>query len=345
MNTVIIVNAYITNAQSEEMFYNHLLQLKKFNLPIMVSANVLSSRIQNVVDHFFISGENLLFKKDYKNYNFASHYIHFQNFYIESRQLYKSPHGLSVLSFRYKNASIANMLGYEYSIVVEWDCFFDDDDIENLKKYHNELIKDKNKNALIFTVTHDLRPMVCVHIPMFFKNKFFLENFPKILCEEDYELFFKKSGSNKFLIDEEILNICLIKNNKNSIIEYNVEEFKYASVNTILNKNTHSTNWPLPSTSTTRKLFCKSDVPNKFWIVSFNKNYINPTNPNFETIDYKITTQSDSFNITHIVNNDQWQMTNPIEITSREFPIKISTDGCEIIYNSVDEIPNKINFY
>lgn len=345
MNTVIIVNVHIIDEYSENIVYTNLLQLKKFNLPIMVSANRLSNRIQKLVDHYFISNENLLFKKDYKKYNLVSHYILEPHFSIESRHPYKSPHALSVLSFLYKTVSISKMLNYKYCIIFEWDNIFDDVDIENLKKYYYELINREDKNALVFVYNHELYgPLVQGHSLITFKNEFFLKNFPRVLCEEDYELFLKKLNIDRFLTVEEVLYNCLVEPNKDSVIIYNPDDLKLLGRNTFTNRLVNPMNWPKPSTRTTKKLFCKSDSRNIFYIYSYNNSYINTQCPNFETINYKIKTQSKSHNITHTVNTFCWQLTCPIEILSEEFPIKISVDDCEVIYNSSDDVPNIINF-
>lgn len=346
MKTVIVIHTYISNEHMEDMVYKNVQQIKKFNLPILITSNFLSTRIQKLVDHCYIYKENLLFKNDYKNYHWVDHYYYTHNFQINSHHPDKQPHGLVVMHALYKGISLANILGYDYVIRIEWDNLYDDDDIVNLKNFYHELLDNKSKDALLFTHDHSFYGR-CVHIfaVLIFKTKYFLKNYPYFENENDYVKFLSENKFEKFLPFEKLLHMCFLEKNKENIIEYDhVEKIKYLGKNTMLNGQCTQLNWPEPCTKTTKKIFCKSNEENNFYIFSENVSYFNEENPNWQTVNYKINTQFKEISISHTVNTGCWQLSTPIIINENEFPIKFIVDDKEIVYNTINDIYNTITF-
>lgn len=347
MKTVLITNVFITDEATETMVYENVLQLKKFGYPILITANFLSERIQKIIDHCFIFKENLLFKNDYKNYHWVNHYYYLNNFYINSYHSDKQKHGLGVMNAWYKAATLANILGYDYFVLQEWDIFWGDEDICNLKKFHETLKNNPEKDALLFTHYHsDFYKNIChTHATLIFKTKTFIQKFPYFSNENDYVCYIEKNKYDKFIPCEKLLYLCFVENNQENVIECDhTIDFKIIDKKTILNLKCNELNWPEPCTKTTKKLFCKSNSENIFYIFSENTSYQNKDNPNWQTIHYKIKTKARETNITHTINTGCWQLSNPIVLNLDEFPIEITADDHQTIYNSINDVNNTLIF-
>jgi len=344
MKTVLITNVFITDENTEKMVYENIVQLKKFGYPILVTANFLSERIQKIIDHCFIFKENLLFKNDYKHYHWVTHYAYYAGFQIQSTHPDKQIHGLAVMHALYKAASLADLLGYEYIVVQEWDNFFGDEDINKLKKLHQKLFENKEKSALVFSHDHEFYEKTChIFATLIFKTKYFVNKFPYFSSEDDYVKFANVNKLYKFVPYEKLLHICFIENNKNEIFDLNHnEDFKLTDKNTFLNRNCNSLNWPKPCTKTTKKMFCKSNQENVYYCFSENISYENKNNPNWQIINYDIITQKNKINISHNINTGCWSLSSPIQLTPTDFPIKVIVDNQEFDYRDANEIYNTL---
>ena len=109
--------------------------------------------------------------------------------------------------------------------------------------------------------------------------------------------------------------------------------------------HTSVSNYPKPFfTETSVKGLFKTNKENVYLLFSENKSYINVENPNWQTINYKINTQKKNLDFVHYVNSNAYQY-NFVEIFDDEFPIKITADSVEVIYNNRDEIPNTLKYF
>lgn len=336
----IFVDAFIRDPRSEEIFLRNLLQIKKLNLPILLLSNTtISKKIQDEVNYFVYDSVDLKFQKTYENYEMLAHFIQFENFRIEFNKLYTQPYGLSVMSNHYKCISILNSLGYDAVIKLEWDIFYDNRDLDSIKNfivdfkngiYNKGYFQCGNPPAWITRGT-------CVEGFIWaVDTKFFLENFPKLLCEDDYDSYLTNVVKDRsFLTDARFLYKTLVEKFKN-----------YGTVKTDPSlceiKHSYATelspvNYPHPCSKTTIRYLFKTLNENKYVLFTKNLSYINEQNPNWATVNYRIKTKTQSINIVHNVNSDCYQY-NDINISPNEFPIELSVENETVTYNTRDEI-------
>lgn len=336
----IFIDAFIRDQKSENILVKNLSQLKKLNVPILLLSNTtINKNIQEHVDHFVYDKIDLKFKKTYENYEMLSHYIAFGEFKIQFNNLYTQPYGLSVISNHYKCISILDSLGYDVAIKLEWDIFYDDRDLENIKK---TIIEFKNGlyNKGYFQCGNPppwITRGTCVEGFLWMvSTKFFLSTSPKLLCEDDYDNYLTHTLKDRsFLTDARFLYKTLVEKFKDDkIVETDptICEIKYSTPTEI-----SPANYPYPCSKTTIKYLFKTSNENEYVLLSYNLSYINTENPNWETIEYNIETKTQNINITHHVNTDHFHY-HSIKILPEEFPIKFTASNDTITYANRDEI-------
>ena len=333
-NPVIFIDVFITTQSSENMFLENLKQFKKLNLPIFIITNSkrLSSEVVDV-DYVFYDKEDLKFKNIYDNYMVTPHFYGNSQFIISSNRKYKQLYGLSVLSNLYKGFSILKSLNYECVLKLEWDYFFNDYSIDGIKEFVNDFIKSNYKAKIIQVIDG------CIMSPIsnIFGVEFFLNNFPKILNERDYEQFIiKEFGNRDFKVVENIVHHCLVSPFTNSDIIHSVQSIKVSDV--IGNQRINLTNISSFSTSQSIKVFAKltGDV-NKYFIFFENINYINKENPNWMSIECDIKTKTNHHHHTCRINTECWHF-DQLVIPDDEFPIVVTVDGILEVYNTPLEV-------
>lgn len=345
-NPAIFIDAFIRDQKAEDIFLKNLPQLKKLGIPILLLSNTtISNKIQSEVNYFLYDNNDLKFKKIYENYETLSHYTSFGGIKVEFIKPYTQPYGLSVIVNHYKCVSVLDSLGHDVAIKFEWDIFYDDRDLENIK---SAILNFKNGlyNKGYFQCGNP-PPWIargsCVE--GFFwmtSTKFFLENFPKLLCEDDYDNYLTNVLKDRsFLTDARFLYKTLVdkfKNDKTVETDPTLCEIKYSTATEI-----SPSNYPPPCSNTTIKYLFKTMDENEYVLFSYNKSYINNSNPNWETIEYKIETKKQNINITHNVNTEHFHFHN-IKILPEEFPIKFTVSNDTITYANRDEIVGSFSY-
>lgn len=342
----IFIDAFIRDQRSEDIFLKNLPQLKKLGLPILLLSNsAVSKKIQNEVDYFIHDSADLKYKKVYENYENLLHYVVFGNIKIQFVKPYTQLYGLSVIVNHYKCISILDSLGYDVAVKFEWDVFYDDRDLENIKNAISNF-----KNGLYnkgYFQCGNPPPWItrgsCVE--GFFwmvSTKFFLDASPKLLCEDDYDNYLTYTLKDRtFLTDARFLYKTLVEKFKDDkIVETDPSlcEIKYSTPTEI-----SPANYPYPCSKTTIRYLFKTSNENEYVLFSHNLSYINKENPNWETIEYKIETKTQNINITHCVNTDHFHY-HTIKILPEEFPIKFTVSNDTITYANRDEIVGSFSY-
>lgn len=338
----IFLDAFLRSEKEQSILLENIIQLKKLNLPILLVSNSknINQKIIKEVDYFFYDSNDLKFDKNYENYEILTHFKDFQYFRLSFSRPYIQRYGLSVMSNFYKSCSILSSLGFDAMIRFEWDIFFHEDDLVNIGKTIFEFKNKRLGKAYIpcqpATNPYGRGPFV-EGLMWIVETKFFLENYPKITCEDDYDNFLiEKLKDRTFLTDSRFLYKTLIENNlKEKIVETDPDICKITKSRMSI---TSPSNYPKPCTNTTIKyLFKKFNEENKYILFSYNFAYVNPSDPNWEIINYKIKTQKSIFEFTHKVNTENY-VYQELNFDADDFPIKIFTDDDYVIFNSKEEI-------
>jgi len=337
----IFIDAFIRNKTDEDFLLKNILQIKKLNLPILLISNsVISKKIQESVDYFFYDSVDLKFVKKYEDYEDLIYFSTFDHFKIEFLRPYTQPYGLSVMSNHYKSVSILNSIKFEVAVKLEWDVFYDDRDIENIKKtitdfkvgsYNQGYFQCGNPPSWIVKGTC-VEPLIWI-----VSTKFFLENFPKLLCEDDYDNYLINTLNDRsFLTDSRFLYKTLVeKFTNNGIVKTdpNICPILYSKTEKV-----SPVNYPKPCTTSSLRYLFKNSVSNDEYVLfSNNISTLNPENPNWETINYRIETKYRVIELTHTVNTGMYRYHN-LTIYENEFPINLCVNGECIKYTSRNQI-------
>ncbi len=336
----IFIDAFIRDQKSEKILLKNLIQIKKLNIPILLFSNtIISERIQNEVNYIIHDNVDLKFTKNYENYENLTHYHTFDHFKIEFTAPYKQTYGLSVIVNHYKCISILNSLGYDIAIKMEWDIHYDDRDLENIKTLISDF-KNGSYNKGYFqcgTPPSWITRGTCVEGFIWaVDTQFFLENFPKLLCEDDYDNYLTNVVKDRsFLTDARFLYKTLVEKFKNDGIvktDPTLCEMKYSYATEV-----SPINYPPPCSKTTVRYLFKTQNENEYILFTYNRSYVNEQNPNWETVNYTIKTKKQTVNITHNVNTNCFQY-GKVTIKPEEFPINLFIDSETVVYNNRNEI-------
>jgi hypothetical protein len=343
-NPVIYIDVFLKDQACIDIFKKNLVQFKKLSLPIFIVTNKeFPENIQNDVNHVFYDFNNIFFTKKYDSYETLVHWSSDTNGKISLQDKYCQLYGLSVLSNLYKGAHIIKTIGYDSFIKLEWDYYIGDSDIDLIKKFiddfKNENYKGKflsHPNHLLDKTHHVFSAMVSA-----VDVDYFILKFPKILNEDDYERYIIQKFKNRdFKTVDRLLYYVLVYENMTDVIVDDSNKFESQLKNSIGNIHISDVNWSnvFAKTETSKHVFANfENEPGNYIFYSHNISYVNPENPNFESIRYDVTTKKRNFSINHTVNTGCWSY-NTCTFDDDEFPIKIKCNQKEISYESKNDI-------
>jgi hypothetical protein len=348
LKSVIYIDVFLRNQHCIDIFKRNLKQFKKFKIPIfLISNEIIPEEIQQLVDHAVYVDNNMYFTNEYSEYELLTHFDMQPEFKIEKVSSYKQKYGLSVLSNLYKGAHMIKILGYDSFIKMEWDQYIGDKDLELFKNFIDEFKIGNYKGKFLINPnhTHDYLHKHFSAIVWSVNIDYFIINFPKILNENDYaEYIIKKFNNRTFRTVERVLYFSLVDSHTNDVKLENLDVFFSQLIDSNINLHITPVNYEEDcfNTDTTYKIFGKfANIPEKLIIFSFNISYLNPDNPNYEYIEYIITTSKTQFTINHRLNTGCWSY-NLFSLDHDDYPIKIKCGDKELTYKSIEDVT--INF-
>ena len=334
---IIIVDVFLDNDTKKEIFVSNLEKFKQFDIPILLICNKpLPIDIQNKVDYIIYDKQNLLFQDEYKYDMNIYHTVSFKDFVFKSDYWYKQEHGLSVLCNLNKSVEFAKKLGFDKFIHFEWDYFIDDEDLKLIKNLVRDFLN-KNGRAYFINTTETTFYFWMVDI------NFWLDKFPKILCENDYKNYLHRLGFNKnFKKAEDIVYIAfkdfLLKDESIDAEAFKKEFMSKSKLNLFISDY----NFGKPNTNAVFRGLCKVErnqkLVDELIIFTFNS-YENKDVENLYTVKFNNQIQK----IFHKTSKNQWFSHRIDEFDSSKFPIELQiNDDFKKTYYSMDEITNKI---
>ena len=133
---IIIVNAYINDSKKEEIMYESLTQLKKYNTKVLcISNSPLSDRIIKLCDYAIQNNDNILLPKERTPIKwFADN--------EESIHLYTTGNSLAITKNLYTSLKFVSDKGFKNFIFMEFDSIIHDEDFIRLDNIF-KMLKDK----------------------------------------------------------------------------------------------------------------------------------------------------------------------------------------------------------
>ena len=234
MKSILILDAFITDAVDEKILNNFLDSSKSFEDDVLLMTNTkISKETQDKVDFLFYDKRNQLFTGEYEfdNSELVSYYTINESFKVSNIFIHSQPHGLSVLINIFNGVKIAKNLGYTHFYKMEYDALLGNETKNRIKEMNNSC-ELNNKKGVFFT-GKDGKGGVEAHY-FFCEIDFFLNNFWNISNEQDYiEYLNQENGNRNFVTMEEFMYKNLIKSNTEELYIY--EELREVFSDTQLN--------------------------------------------------------------------------------------------------------------
>lgn len=344
MDSIIIIDAYLSNNNRTDFLLKTLDKFKKLELPILLISNSnIPIEIQKKVDYIIYDKKNNLFVQNYDKYNELYFWFDFDNFFYENYEFNKQPHGLSVLCNLTKSVNFVKNLGFKNFIHFEWDFLINDDELNKL----NEIIKKYNsesyKGYFVYMPNNNWNmPEFPFHF-WIVNIDFWLKYFPVIKDEEDYKRFIYKNNNNyNFEIAERTVYLSF-KNvlNELYLIDENIfskEIMKGSKFNSFVSDtglNELNFNGVFRGFA---KFHSDSKLQNKLVILTWNR-----SNNNKIITEYTIEFADKKLEIKHETELNWWVYNEISDFDFSKFPIKLKTNfGFEKVYYSENDI--KSNF-
>lgn len=201
--TLFVVSTHPMSDYQTELTIECLKYLKRSNIDILVTSHApLSKEIMDICDYHVYDKNNILC-------DLSSNYIEwfdYENFYCEINAKHQSNidhnyHGPAVYSNFYNGIQMANALGYETAICLNYDLLLTPEFIDSLIDLYDQ-------NSGLFFEENDFYLTTLFVI----NTKFYAEVFEKIKYSNEYDLLAYKHNSNKVL---EVLYRTVLKNHTN----------------------------------------------------------------------------------------------------------------------------------
>jgi hypothetical protein len=187
--TVIVLTTYTVNESINKITLNCINTIKKQGYDIILTSHApIPIELQNEVEYCVYDYNNLLTYHDYYafyNYNDEKVDLH-MDIRTEGNHIY---HGPAVYTNYYNGITLANNLGYENAVCINYDMILNDENV--LKTLENRL---KNMKAVFnYTKAQEGNALRTV---IFASNiKFFINNFNTIKNEDEYNIWKNIIGS------------------------------------------------------------------------------------------------------------------------------------------------------
>jgi hypothetical protein len=115
MKSILILDAFITDKQDEELLNGFIDSVKSINDDIMLMSNTtISKETQEKIEYLFYDKRNQLFKEKYSKYDYVNYWTSYEGFKVSNWFPHTQNHGLSVLINLFRAVKITKELGYTH---------------------------------------------------------------------------------------------------------------------------------------------------------------------------------------------------------------------------------------
>ena len=213
---VVIISSYTANDTINKITLNCVKSIKNLGYDIILTSHApIPVDLQNEVDYVIYDKNNLLTYHDYYAfYNYDDNEITLNmNIRTEKNHIY---HGPAVYTNYYNGLALAQRIGYDNAICVNYDMIIKDDVFNTL------LNKLKTKKA-VFNITEAQEGLILKTFIFATNINFFMNNFKKIINEIDYIKWKNYVGSESNGLENMFYHT--LKNNLNELFLLNNDEF------------------------------------------------------------------------------------------------------------------------
>jgi hypothetical protein len=218
MKSILILDAFITDKQDEELLNGFIDSVKSINDDIMLMSNTtISKETQEKIEYLFYDKRNQLFKEKYSKYDYVNYWTSYEGFKVSNWFPHTQNHGLSVLINLFRAVKITKELGYTHFYKMEYDAKMNEETKEKIKNFNLQCVKE-DKKGIFFVDDHVDHSSMSVHY-FFCDIDYFLQNFWDVTCEQDYINFLDSENNDRhFLIMERFMYENVKKLNPNDVI-------------------------------------------------------------------------------------------------------------------------------
>ena len=205
---VVVISSYTANNSINKITLDCIKSIKNLGYDIILTSHApIHLDLQNEVDYAIYDKNNLLTYHDYYAlYNYDDNDIKVNmNIRTEKNHIY---HGPAVYTNYYNGLALAQHIGYDNAICVNYDMIVKDDVFNNL------LNKLKTKKA-VFNFTKAQEGLILKTFIFAININFFMSNFKRIINENDYTNWKNRVGSESNGLENMFYHT--LKNNLNEM--------------------------------------------------------------------------------------------------------------------------------
>jgi hypothetical protein len=213
---VVIISSYTANSNINKITLDCIKSIKKLGYDVILTSHApIHVDLQNEVNYVIYDKNNLLTYHDYYAfYNYDDSQITVNmDIRTEKNHIY---HGPAVYTNYYNGLALAQRIGYDNAICVNYDMIIKDDVFNIL------LNKLKTKKA-VFNITKAQEGYALRTVIFATNINFFMDNFKKVIKENDYTDWKNYVGSESNGLENMFYHT--LKNNLNEMLLLNDDEF------------------------------------------------------------------------------------------------------------------------
>jgi hypothetical protein len=240
---IFIIDCFVHSESIREKLLSRMSSLKSRGHEILLITNtkIKDPEIIEKLDYLIYVEKNNLFSKEYTGYSAIDYWASHDYFTVHTIELGKQRHGLSVLINMWASVNFINSLGYTHFHRLEVDAQISEAGFDFISS-----VNDRMKNNEVDGVLYANRNQDNQYIGNFSFQymscdvKTFLENFPPMRNEEDYEKFLiNRNGNLNFVIAEDFLyNVLRGKTSDKIIIKDGISDMSLDFPDTQWNTST-----------------------------------------------------------------------------------------------------------
>jgi hypothetical protein len=213
---VVIISSYTANSNINKITLDCIKSIKKLGYDVILTSHApIHVDLQNEVNYVIYDKNNLLTYHDYYAfYNYDDSQITVNmDIRTEKNHIY---HGPAVYTNYYNGLALAQRIGYDNAICVNYDMIIKDD-------VFNILLNKLRTKKAVFNVTKAQEGYALRTVIFATNINFFMDNFKKVIKENDYTDWKNYVGSESNGLENMFYHT--LKNNLNEMLLLNDDEF------------------------------------------------------------------------------------------------------------------------